>query len=296
MSHHLSRSAWPMPCSAGVCVLALLLSSGCTDSQRATPPAARPDLQAPGPSVAREIWRDAERTGPKPMALVTLYQYDDGPLGISGIAIGCKAMEEKDGKPVGDPVVIASGAEIEESAKGPNLIKVKIAYMEGTREKDSLIAWFRPLGERAYVVKTLMEDRYESTYTYKKDMPGLSIPNIETRDLKTGEVVQTCTFQKILPNSNSSLFCMEEYFEEGKVVSTIYVTRQGGTGFCQGTEREGARIRKDYHNYEFVIGGWPAGRSPVDGGFGGASGGRDNSDMGGQGIGHGGGMGGGGIY
>jgi len=252
----------PVGLSGVICLMGLLACGACDSKKAANAPPASP---AAG----------AARTGPRAMPLAIMYSYDDeGILRAIGIATGCKAgLRNKDGPGSGldgDPVVVGSGAVIEDDPSnpdGPKLIKVRIAFMKNGAEADSILAWFRPAMDRGHVVKTLIADRYESVYAYEKGVPGYGIPNIETRDRNTGEVVQRCTFQEILPDSDGAFVSLEEYFEGGELVAKIATIRQGGTGFLGREQVVSGVLPRDYHNYEFVMTDWPTGRSPGFGGF-----------------------------
>ncbi len=209
--------------------------------------------------------KGVKRSGIKATSLITQFEYDESISSAIGIPSGAKVYRSRDHETVGDPVLVASEASlVDESINDEEmrLIRVKLSLrnLDG-KQIANIVAWFRPFGDNAYIVKTVLESQYESIYKWV-DIPGYSLVNVTTTDLKTGRKVHETKDLEIIKDKQGEpqgLFTgLEYYYTDGKTTCISQFIRHAGTGLLV-DERITGVLPQDYHTYEFVLSGWPSG-------------------------------------
>jgi uncharacterized membrane protein YgcG len=223
---------------------------------------------------------------------VTKYEYGEGINAAIGIPSGAKVYRTQNREPVGEPVLVASDATlVDESVDGEEMRVIRVNFSlrnDQGGEVVNMVAFFRPFAEDSYVVKTILQSRYVSIYKWG-DIPGHSLVTVTTTDLSSGKKVLETMDLDFIGNSQGLFRGLEHHFIDGNVVCTSAFVRHIGTGLLVEEQVQEGVLPMDYHTYEFVLAGWPSGRSPdFGGGFGGGMGGGFGGGMGG--------FGGGGVY
>lgn len=224
--------------------------SAATTGQADSPPAATTGVQ---------------RNGIEATAITTEFEYGKGINAAMGIPSGAKSYRTENRKKVGSPVAIASNAElVDEPSDGTKarLIRVNYSLRDASgNEVAKLVAFFKPFADESHVVKTILDDRYESMYKWG-EMPGHTLVHVTTIDRMSGTTVLETKNLEFIRGSEGLFRGEEHHFASGKVVCVSAFVRHFGTGLLVAEQaREGA-LPKDFHTYEFVLSGWPSGRSP----------------------------------
>jgi len=195
------------------------------------------------------------RTFIRSTAVSIKYEYGDGTMRAAGIATGATFERKQDNK----AVATAEGAELVDE-DGERLIKVALKLKPEAEAVSTLVAWFKPgAGLRdAAVRKVAVDGRWESRYHYDGEHKEFGIPRVVTHDLKTGKKVAETRDIKVL---GGGLFSGEEVgFNGDKEVFRSSFVRHAGTGLLVREDAQSGQLPTDYHHYEFVLTGWPAGR------------------------------------
>lgn len=224
---------------------------------------------SPGPSAATGV----QRNGIKATAITTEFDYGEGINAAIGIPSGAKAYRTENRERVGPPALLASDATfVDEPVDGTEarLIRVSFSLRDTAgNEVAKLVAFFKPFADESYIVKTILDDRYESIYKWG-EIPGHSLVYVTTVDQTTGTTVLETKNLEFIQGSQGLFRGEEHHFAGGKVVCISAFVRHMGTGLLVDEQVRQGALPKDYHAYEFVLCGWPSGRSPGFGsGFGG---------------------------
>lgn len=184
----------------------------------------------------------------------TKFDYTGDVLSAVGIPSGAKFVPE-------DKSTVVASAEGTEmiDEDGERRIKVKIKLTPRGKIIATITAQFKPTGMGAKIRKAIINDAWESRYIYEGDHAALflSLPRIETYDLKSGKKVAETRNIKILGNG---LFSGEELCYQGdKVVFHSSFVRHAGTGLLVEEKVNKGKLPRDYHHYELVMMDWPDG-------------------------------------
>ncbi len=211
---------------------------------------------------------NSARNGVEATPLAISYEYADTRSRAVGIPTGASAFRSEGKEKTGTALMVAAGAGINEDDNETRpLIKVPMSLRnEAGSEVAKVTAWFAPFADSSNVVRALIDDRYESVYTWG-EIPGYSPATIVTTDKKTGEKVQETKDVEFVKDGGGLLRGLEVFYDRGEVVGVVQFVRQIGTGLLVQERIEDGVLARDYHPYEFVMAGWPSGRSTM--GFGG---------------------------
>ena len=156
-----------------------------------------------------------------------------------------------------------------------HLIQVTYKLFHAGQTIATLVAKFQPTGREAHVVSTVLDERWESRYSYdNEDTSRTTIPRVETYDLSTGEkVAETKDVRRLERDRFYSVQCT---FSGGELVYQHSVIRDSRTGLPVDVlelrrfkkwldHKSDKNVRKDkwgypsseFHQYELVLMGWP---------------------------------------
>ncbi len=213
-----------------------------------------------------------KRNGIKATGVMTKFEYGDGINAAIGIPSGAKVYRTRNRESTGEPVLVASDASLVDEHIGEEEMRVirvnlSLRNIHG-QEIASMVAFYRPFATDSYVVKTTLQSRFESIYTWG-DIPGHSLVSVVTTDVTSGEKVLETKDLEFIKDSQGLFRGTEHHFAKGKTVCISASVRHNGTGLLVDERIIQGSLPMDYHTYEFVLSGWPSGRSPgFGGGFG----------------------------
>lgn len=214
----------------------------------------------------------ANRESIRATSLMTVYEYGEGVSAAIGIPTGAKVFRTQGEEAVGEPVLVASGGELVDERVGEEemrVIRLNFLFHDLDGEEVArMVAFFRPFAMDAYIVKTILDDRYESVYAWG-DIPGHSLVRITIRDLQSGEKVAETDTLEFIEGSQGLFRGIERHFAGDETTCISAFVRHAGTGLLVDERILEGTSSADYHPYEFVLAGWPSGASP---GFGGGIG------------------------
>lgn len=248
----------------------LMIGSGCSPDSGASGP------KRNGIKASSIVKSGPKRNSIKATSIMTKYEYGEGINAAIGIPSGAKVYRTENRELVGKPVLVASDATlVDESVGGEEMRVIRVNFSlcnDQGREVANMVAFFRPFAEDSYIVKTILQSRYESIYKWG-DIPGHSLVTVTTTDIKSGKKVLETKDLDFIKDSQGLFRGLEYHFTDGKVVCISAFVRHIGTGLLVEEQAQEGELPMDYHTYEFVLSGWPSGRSPgFGGGFGGSYG------------------------
>lgn len=205
----------------------------------------------------------SKRNGIKATSIMTKYEYNDSRNAVFGIPSGAKVYQTRRHEPIGEPVLVASNATLLDEPVGEEklrVIRVNLSFRnKNGQEIAKMLAFFRPFSDNSYVVKTILDSRYESIYKWA-GIPGYSLVAVITTDISSGKKVLETKNLGLIENSHGLFSGLEYHFTGEKVVYISEFVRHLGTGLLVEEQAKQGVLSKDYHTYEFVLSGWPSGR------------------------------------